>query len=335
MTARRLPLYALTALAFSALLFLSQLPGKPDGGDPAVFARLSRDEQLAFLRGVVENRGALAGWEFLKAEASAADDPAGGDHALAHFVGEELHRELGVAAIAFCEPIFNYGCYHGLLGRALAIEGIAGLTRIRDTCYTAQEENLSRGVTGSGGCIHGIGHGLAEFRGLDYRAALKDCLALKESEQSPCWNGVFMEYFTSAPALAFSQNEPWRVCTGLPEPYRETCGLYLPIVMRQKFHLDDAEAAGVCLEAPDHAVRESCLHYLGVMLANRFPGDTQRLEEECSLFGENGRDDCLIGATEQTVLDQRPDASEAATRLCAAVTPESLSRCKEVARRRP
>lgn len=117
--------------------------------------------------------------------------PAG--HALSHLAGESLFRQAGLAGILSCTSEYGWGCYHGFAIAAFLEEGMELISKAEEMCGVGVVS-----ASDSGGCLHGIGHGILAIHGYEYDDLLNSlilCDTLKNSQsKSGCYGGVFMEY---------------------------------------------------------------------------------------------------------------------------------------------
>lgn len=117
-------------------------------------------------------------------------------HALAHIVGETAgaqSRQSVAQLFGMCGTSCVYGCVHGMFSGLLK-KGILTKSTIATVCDSDIGSHASQRDREE--CIHGIGHGLADYLYSDTPAAIEYCegfVAL--SDRKMCWDGVFMQVY--------------------------------------------------------------------------------------------------------------------------------------------
>lgn len=163
-------------------------------------------------------------------DAYGARHPSG--HALSHLVGESLFRHAGLSGISNCTSEYGWGCYHGFAIAAFLEQGTELISRAEEICEVGEVS-----ASDSGGCLHGIGHGILAIHGYEYDDLLDSlilCDTLKNtSSQSGCYGGVFMEYNiwtmkhltenTIAIRPLGSADEYLALCQQVPSKYSKSC----------------------------------------------------------------------------------------------------------------
>lgn len=163
--------------------------------------------------------------------ASLADVPLILQHRRAHNFGAALYARLGPEGASVCDRRFFYGCFHQLIGEAVAEYGVSASAHIADVC--------ERTLPDPSACMHSIGHGLLDSSGYTQHGlgdALRTCAPLSDP-RGFCASGVFMEYNLRTmlqPEEDVRPLEPgntYAVCDDLSNPSeRETlwCIFWLP-----------------------------------------------------------------------------------------------------------
>ncbi len=151
-----------------------------------------------------------------------AEEPA--SHGVGHLLGEEAYRMYGTKAFGMCDPIFNYGCYHGVVDMAIRLLGPN--EQLINDLKLACDKNLEQ----ASACIHPLGHASTVVSGYDIEKAFWYCDQLYPEPKVAfsCWNGAMMEYINrSAPNAPQSQygriNDPYYPCNTLPTKYEASC----------------------------------------------------------------------------------------------------------------
>ncbi len=173
----------------------------------------------------IKRLGAAAAYDNLKSALQKM--PSDSQHRQAHLFGESLYYTKGLSAITVCDSEFNFGCFHSLIGTALAKEGIAKVEEINNYCATLPSR--SNFLI----CQHGIGHGLIAYFGYDPESlnkALNVCNGLKDKDPiGGCFTGVFMEFnfqtmlSTDGKTRKMSSSSPLFPCNSLKEEFRQPC----------------------------------------------------------------------------------------------------------------
>jgi hypothetical protein len=147
-------------------------------------------------------------------------------HYQAHLFGEALYNNEGPKGIFVCDNEFDSGCYHSFLSLAIETEGLNVVPDLSRKC----SEHLTQD---SGGCQHGIGHGILTSVGYDFTSLNKSIgvcndLEINESTKN-CLNGVFMEYNFQTMLLdkgklrTFEESNPYFPCFTVDESARGVC----------------------------------------------------------------------------------------------------------------
>lgn len=145
-------------------------------------------------------------------------------HNFAHVFGEALYSSLGLSGIRVCDSDFNYGCYHSVIGNALAREGLEKVAEINQQCSSTTDFLK---------CQHGIGHGIIAYLGYEYdnlEQALTICDSLKNRDHiGGCFTGIFMEYnfqtmlSEDAKVRHFDEKSPLYPCNKLAVNFQDPC----------------------------------------------------------------------------------------------------------------
>ncbi len=253
-------------------------------------------------------------------------------HNAVHFFGEALYSLNGLKGITICDSEFNYGCYHSVIGNALAQEGLGEISKINDYCLTT-DDFLK--------CQHGIGHGVIAFLGYDFKnltQALNICDGLKKRDPiGGCFTGIFMEYNfqtmldTDGKTRPLNDSSPLYPCDGLPENFQKPC-LYeqsnwwlevLPDNFDNKINKIDT----YCNKF-DGAPKEACFIGLGVHLPNRTNWDSNKALTSCQkLKSPEAFSFCIYGLASE--FYSRPEYAAKAKQLCDLLNPIDSSNCKK------
>lgn len=117
-------------------------------------------------------------------------------HALAHVVGETAGIKLRVSIprlFSMCGTGCVYGCVHGMFSGLLKQGKIT-----KSTITTVCDDNTKLRLTSHDreACIHGIGHGLADYMHNDIPKAVLYCDSFVSlTDKKLCWDGIFMQLY--------------------------------------------------------------------------------------------------------------------------------------------
>lgn len=232
--------------------------------------------------------------EFAVALKDAGPDEQHGD---AHVFGSALYAEVGVAGMRTCDAQFSYGCYHELVGEAIAGHGLAIVSELQKDC------------SGSVGCEHGIGHGLVGSLGYTPDAlqrAVRACEQMVPGQIDGCEGGAFMEYNMRTLAGAASSTSSIRPigesgllapCMSFSGSAQESCALLQPQwwsqVLSDSEHLEGSalfkRIGALCVAFSDAQAYRTCFEgsgWIAASLAYYVPKDIDSL---CDAATRNAR----------------------------------------------
>ncbi|HSD12868.1 MAG TPA: hypothetical protein VLC10_04880 [Patescibacteria group bacterium] len=280
------------AAAFGAALVAAGMTLQRAGErwDSRQQAIAASDRDRAELRRRIDALGTAAAYAELKRDSSA--EGVAERHGKAHVFGELAYAKDGIGGIRACDADMSFGCYHGLIVKALAAEGIGALQRIDAACVYAYGPDDT-------GCRHGIGHGLVEYYGpRDLADALGKCAMLRPPGLLGCTQGVFMEFATAAedePALA-DPSRPDLPCSAVPAEFRPSCYFEQPYFLRLRLGYDGAAAAARCDALADATERRACLLGYGRSAAELGGYRAAGVTAACDALGPEDRPACYAGA---------------------------------------
>lgn len=192
-------------------------------------------------------------------------------HFAAHVFGEVLYDRFNLEGINVCDQSFNFGCYHGFFGIAVATQGISIIKNLDTICGKLPNEDTAA-------CRHGIGHGILENLGSEKLSdALQECL--KTTQPNPfagCTSGVFMEFnipirfydgqFHSVPR-ELNQADPFEPCNNVDEQFRESCYHELPQWWSQVMGQDYRTLGEMCASVTVQNYSRACFIGIGTIVA--------------------------------------------------------------------
>jgi plastocyanin len=257
-------------------------------------------------------------WKYVKQAFIVDGNVVSNAHTFAHLVGNEIYRTSGLAGITTCDDSFAYGCYHGVTEAMLLAVGMEQVPDIEKNCLSTLKNEHSENYTG---CIHGIGHGLLSWSGLQMTKALAGCDLLQEQYRGYCYDGVFMEHAEASPKNVFDKDHPWQLCDGLEERYRYNCARYQSLIFTNAFGWSFGTSADVCSQADDRRIREACLSTIGYMVAQQEQTNIDNIKTRCNeLYKEEGYAVCIMSAADEIRFQRYEHSEHVAASLC-----ESLS----------
>lgn len=181
-------------------------------------------------------------------------------HTMAHLVGEEAGKKSLVSVprlISMCGKACVYGCLHGMF-TGLLEQGVLKSNKIAQICDTGdsvRSDSIDREQ-----CIHGVGHGLADYFNNDVLSAVSLCENfIKSDDKKICWEGLFMQIY--GPVVP--RNNPTQIsrdifagCRIYPQEVRRVC-MQAVLSVELSTVKDVGLATGVCQHALDHV--EQCV----------------------------------------------------------------------------
>src|SRR5207247_207207 len=134
-----------------------------------------RDLDVAQVFLVARSRGVAAALDSLEEVAARDSSVRSQGHVLAHAIGRFVmaHNGADPSILAQCRPVFEAGCYHGVLEGYLASVPAVEATRITSMCSALLRREVGRLPAHE--CAHGLGHGLLERLSYDLSTALAAC----------------------------------------------------------------------------------------------------------------------------------------------------------------
>jgi hypothetical protein len=284
----------------------------------AVFRSMTEDERNTMFKPIAHYDPVLA-WNYLKSVALENGEQVVPVHELAHMVGDELYLQKGFEGIRACDDSFEYGCYHGVMEKFLADKGPSQIGTAVTLCKEAYPDDTQ--LRQYGACIHGLGHGLLTWYSLDLKKALHGCDQVPSDVRLQCADGVFMEYSFDITPDHYPISDPWSLCTAVGQEYYIPCARYQPEIMLNTLHYSPAEAATMCLKAPDPILQDHCVRKMGTEAAWQSNGKTDRATSYCSgIFSGPPFALCITAAAEEFIFQQYPDWRDTSMVLCEALS---------------
>ncbi len=254
----------------------------------AIHQRCSADEVVdstscyeSALLTILEDGGVRDAMQTL--EALADDDPSlqRHGHEYSHAIGLSAYETPATVGETFaaCTPIFQSGCYHGVIQAYFADPvGAAadGVTRqsAAALCSDQRENPSSSWLLFQ--CVHGMGHGLTSLNDYNLVEALEGCDLLDAVwEQDACYGGVFMENIVQATAPHHALGRPDTGDEAMPSDEMNMPG-------HDHGAMKIASSDIVTGLAPDD------LHYPCSALPDRYLGACYEMQTSAILFANGG-----------------------------------------------
>lgn len=254
-------------------------------------------------------------------------------HDILHYIGASLYEEHGPTGIVLCDDSYNWGCYHGFLGRAFVTEGNDYVGAAATACRDIEAGGATRG------CSHGIGHGLMALSGTydahELLRALSACDGIeRENERTSCYNGVFMEYNMQSMRTVslgepivrpYNADNPYEPCDELPTQYQQDCYYEQADWWRMVLNRDFATIAKLCTELTYATARIGCYRGIGRGAWGESKFDWEKALVGCLALPEQGITPCTDVIVEELILLKNDP--ETAYRLCLTLGKSLTSSC--------
>lgn len=207
-------------------------------------------------------------------------------HGLGHLLGEVAYKKYKESAFVFCDTIFNYGCYHGVVDMAIKTHGPKrDLARnIWETCEKEMPDPSP--------CIHPIGHITTITTQYDALEAFKMCDQIYPESKvaESCWQGAMMEYITrsspGAPQQSYGNpKDPYYPCNTFPQKYEASCVRMHVNYLEGGFHYSYGSLVAYCLSFVDTDTIDACINEVGDMAGQAYFFDPEKAIAVCRPAG--------------------------------------------------
>jgi hypothetical protein len=243
-------------------------------------------------------RGPQAALALLDRDSRTISGVRGDCHQIAHNIGHAglaHYHDNAAVALAHGSMTCNSGYYHGVIERAFA-----GVPRARVT-HIARGLCTGRAVTKKEfllyQCVHGLGHGLMIYSGLDLPYSLKVCHQLQSQfDRVSCTGGVFMQNLM--PGMGTSRylrkSDPIYPCNAVADRDKVYCYLMVTSRILTLNGYDWAKTAATCRRSEKGWVA-ICFQSYGRDASGFSNYDPQRTIRLCLLAGPDAGE-CMYGA---------------------------------------
>jgi mono/diheme cytochrome c family protein len=254
-----------------------------------------------------------------------------GCHPIAHMIGagglRHFDGDVGKAFVAGSATC-GAGYFHGLLQWKLAgLEEDEVGPAARTAC---DEDEIRANAFNYYQCVHGLGHGLMLYTGLELPIALRLCHQLEtDFDQVSCSGGVFMENLSSS----FGLKTRWLKDSNLLYPCDndklvvEQDKLYCYLLVSSRIlpavGWDWKKAADWCRRSEPNFV-DICFQSYGRDASGSATQQAEGIRRNCGQAG-SGEGECIYGAARDVINNNARDLE--ASKLCKIVKAKFRSRC--------
>jgi hypothetical protein len=219
-------------------------------------------------------------------------------HQIAHNIGHAglAHYHNGAAvALAHGAMTCNSGYYHGVIERAFSGVPRERVTRIARRLCTGGAVTKEQFLLYQ--CVHGLGHGLMIYSGLDLPYSLKVCHQLRtQFDRVSCTGGVFMQNLM--PGMGTSRylrkNDPIYPCNVVTQRDKVYCYLMVTSRILTLNGFDWAKTAATCRRSEKGWVA-TCFQSYGRDASGFTQYHPRRTIRICLLAGKDAGE-CMYGA---------------------------------------
>ena len=228
------------------------------------------------------------------------DQPAE-EHEIAHLIGETAYSRYGTEGFRYCDSVFTFACYHGVILAAIRAHGYqqSVLSDLARGC-----EKAGKNRTADISCAHGIGHGLMWVRNYDLLQSFEACDGVFDKDTELrffCWDGVSMENVVRRGSLPdgmahnpISEKNMYAPCDTLPIQYQPACVReHVFLVRLMILGRDTQKTADYCLHFVEKETRIQCFGALGGALYQDDPQTPDRIIVECNKVPKEYVSTCL------------------------------------------
>ena len=294
--------------------------------DPEKFWILTWEEQEKIIT-KTSNFSPKEAWKYLKKTAVRDGEVVINAHQFAHLIGNIAYQKNGIEGVAICDSTFAFGCYHGVTEEFLKQKGPRSIPGVARECRRIFSKESKHSINYTG-CIHGMGHGLLTWEGLDLKKTLQDCDMLEKEDRPYCYDGAFMEYSFSMPKQDMIADNPWLLCTSLNKQYHANCARYLPNLLRSVLHLNPSEVADTCLQASTRMLKDRCVDNIGFFVGQGSRGDIKKVIEHCDVVSDQEyKYRCITAAAGELIFQEYKGWRENALFLCEILPKEWEEKC--------
>jgi hypothetical protein len=235
-------------------------------------------------------------------------------------------------AFSQCRPIFESGCYHGVLEGYLQSKPELKSEDVAVLCDRTIDTSASLFIKFQ--CVHGLGHGFTFYYQHDIYKALDWCDNLATDwDRRSCYGGVFMEniIFAQSPhgnteghQTFLKAEDPFYPCNAVDDKYGAECYMMSSAVILANNGYNIAAAFTTCLNAPSKFI-PTCYQSMGRDISGYTLHNPQKSLELCSLGDIKYRNHCFFAVAKQLIDVQ--GLTEQAFGFCRLAPQDSKENC--------
>jgi len=308
--------------------FFLKLFSKEKSSSISEFKILPEREKYTWLENLAEEQNPEAAWRLVKESYNTPEGVVGNPHNMAHLVGQLIYKDYGFDGLTICEPIFAFGCYHGLMEVAFDKDKPEAYS---DKLFAAEVGCKSLGDTETPSywsCIHGMGHGVATFREYNLEKSLNDCDQLNERVRTYCHDGVFMEFSISAPPIFYKREKPIYPCDVVGENYKTSCARSQVQVMRLRFKMDTNAIAKTCTDTKNDKIIYHCVDALGYFIAQTSGGNSSKIIAGCQdIKDAKSAAQCTAAAAGELIFQDYVGWRDSVKEICGSLSGQYQTNC--------
>jgi plastocyanin len=294
------------------------------------FKKLDEGAKYIWLEDLAREESPETAWQYVKDAYRTPKGVIGNPHDLSHLVGQLIFETYGFQGLHICEPVFAFGCYHGLMAVAFnhneEKDYLSNLSAAEAGCGTLGDQASADYWS----CIHGMGHGIATFREYDLKKSLEDCDFLDEQLRTYCHDGVFMEFSISAPPSFYKKENPIYPCDAVDESYQTACARSQVQVMRLRLGLDTDNIVRNCQKTGNDSIIFHCIDALGYSIGQTSGGRASKIILDCrQIEGEKLEAQCASAAAGELVFQDYQGWPQAVTEVCESLGEPFQNSCRE------
>jgi hypothetical protein len=251
-------------------------------------------------------------------------------HELTHVIGESALKNAVSPAEAFAkgDAFCANGYYHGIMQELIHRQGNRDISKefLNNLCVPFRAPSKTASAVSHINCAHGIGHGIMYANSNEVFEALKTCDLLDdETEQEPCWGGVFMENlltdFKEHRTKYVNPEDLLFPCNAVEDKYEGACYTYQSSYIF-KITKSFEKTFAACKKFPKQ-YQDVCFRGVGGNAATLGGSNMKSIQKVCVsiAISEHEQKNCVNGAMASIVSIQ--GSLEDGRSLCA-ILPENL-----------
>ncbi len=294
------------------------------------FKSLDEKDKYAWLENIAQTQSPEVAWRTIKETYNTPEGVVGNPHDMAHLVGQLLYQKHGFDGLKVCEPIFAFGCYHGLMEVAFDKDKPEEFPNKLSDAEKGCSKVAPKNSPSYWSCVHGIGHGIADFREYNLDKSLKDCDTMDKTVRTYCHDGVFMDFSINAKEGFYKRSDPLYPCNAVDESYKSSCARSQVQVMRLRLEKTTREISDACMESGNATIKYHCIDSLGYFVAQSSNYKSGQIISECRTI----RDDpavaqCLAASAGELVFQNSAGWDKAVKEICLSLEGPYRKACEQ------